>query len=132
VYYGTVAEPERGAVPGADHARGALLGDDPALVQRTAEMRAVIGQHVDRISLAQRHQAQVPELAADGPPVGKFVQRAEVMPAERRQVLDRLGVAGASAEAQREVAAQVGADRSGGQPAGGQQLAVQMPPGQPG
>jgi hypothetical protein len=74
-------------------------------MQRAAEMRTVIGQHVDGLSLAQRHQAQVPELAAGGPPVGELAQRAEVMPAERRQVLDRLGVAGAGAEAQREVAA---------------------------
>jgi hypothetical protein len=47
-------------------------------------------------------------------------------------VLDGLGVAGAGAEAQREMAAQVGADRGDDQPAGGQQLAIPVPPGQPG
>ncbi len=57
-------------------------------------------------------------------PVGQFAQAAQVVPAEVGQVADLLGVAGARAEPQRQVAAQVGPDSGGGEPGAGQQPAV--------
>ena len=62
------------------------------------------------VVLAQGKQAQVSELSARGAPVRQFVQRAQVVPAEAGEVVDRLGVTGAGAKPQREVAAQIGAD----------------------
>jgi hypothetical protein len=101
-------------------------------VQRAAQVRAVVRKDVHGLALAQGQQAEVAELAAGGPPVGKLVQRAQVMPAEGGEVVDRLGVAGPGAEPQRQMAAQVGADGGDRQPAGGQQLAVAVPSGRPG
>jgi hypothetical protein len=87
-------------------------------VQRPAEVRAVIGEHLDRVAVPHRDHSQVAELAADRPSLRQFRQGAQVVPAEAGEVPDGLGVARPGAEPQREVAAQVPARRSGGEPAG--------------
>ena len=57
-------------------------------------------------------------------PVGEFAQRAEVVPPQAGEVVDRLGMAGAGAEAQRQVPAKVGANGGERQPARRQYLSV--------
>ena len=91
----------------------------------------MVWQDVHRLALAQGQQAQVAELAAGQPSVGELVQRAHIVPAERGEVVDRLGVTGAGPEPQRQMAAQVCADGGDREAAGGQQLAVAMPAGRP-
>ena len=78
----------------------------------------MVGEHLHRVTVAHREHAQVAELAADRPPLGQFRQRAQVVPAKRGEVPDGLGMACPGTEPQGEVAAQVGADRGGGEPAG--------------
>ena len=84
----------------------------------------MVRQHVHVVTLAQRHQAQVAELAPREPPVGKFAQRAQVVPAQAGEVLDGLGVTGARAEPERQVPAKVGADGGEREPAYRQDLSV--------
>ncbi len=72
-------------------------------------------------------QGQVAELAPDRAPVGQFSQRAQVVPAESGQVADLIGVAGARAEPERQVPAEVGADGGHGEPGRGQRPAVASP-----
>ena len=74
-------------------------------MQRAAQVRAVVSQHAHVRAAAEHEQAQVAELAAHGPPVGQVIDRAQVVPAQAGQVTDGLGVAGARAEPQGQVAA---------------------------
>jgi hypothetical protein len=82
--------------------------------------------------LPVHEQGQVAELAADRLPVGQLAQAAQVVPAEPGQVADLVGVAGARAEPERQVPAQVGTDGGHGEPGGGQQAAASRPPAGPG
>jgi hypothetical protein len=92
----------------------------------------VVGEHLDRVAVPHRQQAQVTKLAADRTPLWQPRQGAQVVPAERGEVPDRLGMAYPGAKPQREVAAQVSPGRGGGKPAGGQQVPRAAPPGRPG
>jgi len=119
-------------VPRAGDAGRAPLNDDPALVEGTPEVRAPVGQHADLGSLPEDQQRQVAELAPDRPPVRQFGQRAQVVPAQPGQMADLLGVAGARAEPERQVTAQVGADGGDGEAGRGQRPAEGLPPAGPG
>ena len=78
----------------------------------------MVGEHLDAFTVAHREHAQIAELAANRPPLGEFRQGAQVVPAQRGEVPDGLGMACPGAEPHGEMAAQVGADRAGGEPAG--------------
>jgi hypothetical protein len=73
---------------------------------------------------AQHGQGQVAEPAPGQAAVRQLVDTAQVVPAERGEVRDRLGVTGASAEAERQVPAQEPARGRGGEPAERQQPAA--------
>src|SRR5579863_3058369 len=79
-----VGDPERAAVPGADHTQVLAFGHEPALVQRAAEVGAVVGQGGDRGALAEHQQVEVAERLADRAAVGQIPDPAQVVPAERR------------------------------------------------
>jgi hypothetical protein len=95
-------------------------------------VRAPVGQHVHLAALPVHQQGQVTELAAHQAAVGQLIELAQVVPAQSGQVADLLGVTGARAQPQGQVAAQVGSGGGQYQPAGGQHPAVPGPPAGPG
>ena len=119
-------------MPGADHAGVIPVDHQTALVQRPAQVGALVREHVDGLAGPYREQAEVAELASGGPPVGQFGQRAEILPADRGQVPDRLGVARSGPQPHRQVTAEIAADGGGGEPARRQRGAAAAPPGRPG
>ena len=132
VPHGTVTEPEGRPVPRAGDAGIAADAGDPSLVQRPAQVRAVVGEYLDGVAAAHREHAQVAKLAPDRPSLRQLRQGAQVVPAQCGEVPDGLGMARPGPEPQGEVAAQVTARRGGGEPGGGQQVAGTAPPGRPG
>jgi hypothetical protein len=111
-------------MPGARHHGSGK----PALVQRAAEVRAVVGEHLDVVAPAQYRHGQVSELSAHQASLRKLVGWAQVLPAQRGQVANRLGVADACAQAQRQMTAQVGAGHQHAEPGAGGRLALTVPP----
>ena len=93
-------------MPGTGHAGDAGDAGHAARVERAAQVGAVVREHADGIAAAHGEQAQVTELPADRPSFWQFGERAQVVPAERGEVTDGLGVARPRAKPQREVAAQ--------------------------
>lgn len=78
---GAVGEAEGRAVPGAGDARLSFDGDDPALVERAAQVGAVVREHTHGLALAQGQQAQVAQLPPDRAAVRQVRQGAQVVPA---------------------------------------------------
>jgi hypothetical protein len=101
-------------------------------VERAAEVRALVGEGQHVAAQAQHGEGQVAEPAPGQTAVGELVDAAQVVPAQRGEVRDRLGVTGARAEAERHVPAQEPARGHGGEPAERQQPAAVVPARHPG
>ena len=120
-------------MPGADQAgRTVGAGDQLTLVQRAAQVRALVVKNADLAPVPDHDQGQVTEPPRDRPALRQVADLAQVVPAERGQVGDRLGVAGARAHREGQVPAEEPARGGRGQPAQGKRPAAGGPAGHPG
>ena len=88
---------------GQTYAQACAGRGETSLVQRAAEVGAVVGQRAHLGPAAQHEQAEIAERQPHRPAVRQVAGPAQVMPAERRQVGDRLGVAGAGGQPEGQV-----------------------------